>query len=202
MDAPLREGKTTATRPIQTGAPEGNLPPDRYQQLRMQTLAHTRLITGPRIKNPRLADGGFDRNTVGGAGSEGNGSGDSPISTSQSRRQALARFSLIRNRHCLEMFARIPLLSRSRIRPLRFGSRPFIRHVPRRLSAQSTASPPMLSSRQSSLTTISALRVVRLELLPAPFAFSLARALPSSASRRSRSGCFWTAQGPGETTYN
>lgn len=62
--SPLREGKTTATKPIQTGAPEGNLPPDRYQQLRMQTLAHTRLITGPRIKNPRLPDGGFDRNIV------------------------------------------------------------------------------------------------------------------------------------------
>ena len=61
---PHREGGTTPTKSVQTGAPEGSLPADRYQQLRMQTLAHARLITGPRIKNPRLVDVGFDRNVV------------------------------------------------------------------------------------------------------------------------------------------
>jgi len=43
---------------------EGNLPSSRYLELRTQTLAHARLIAGPRLRNPNLAAGGFDRNIV------------------------------------------------------------------------------------------------------------------------------------------
>ena len=49
---------------VQSAQPEGNLPTDRYQQLRLQTLSHARPITGPRIKNPRIADGGLDRDVL------------------------------------------------------------------------------------------------------------------------------------------
>ena len=50
-----------ADRVSQTSAPEGNLPADRYLELRTQTLAHAHLIAGPRLKNPSLANGGLDR---------------------------------------------------------------------------------------------------------------------------------------------
>lgn len=48
----------------QTSPPEGNLPPDRYLELRIQTMARAHLIAGPRLKNPNLANGGFDRSFV------------------------------------------------------------------------------------------------------------------------------------------
>ena len=48
----------------QTGVPEGSLPASRYLELRTQTLAHARLISGPRLKNPNLAPGGVDRNSA------------------------------------------------------------------------------------------------------------------------------------------
>jgi hypothetical protein len=59
-----RAAETPAAKITQSAQPEGSLPADRYQQLRLQTLAHARLITGPRIKNPRIADGGLDRDVV------------------------------------------------------------------------------------------------------------------------------------------
>ncbi|WP_348263419.1 hypothetical protein P8935_02425 [Telmatobacter sp. DSM 110680] len=60
----FREFAMAAGKTTQSGQPEGSLPADRYQQLRLQTLAHARLITGPRIKNPRIAAGGLDRDVV------------------------------------------------------------------------------------------------------------------------------------------
>jgi hypothetical protein len=57
-------GESAAAKSTRNGQPESNLPPDRYQQLRLQTLAHAALIAGPRIKNPRIADGGLDREVV------------------------------------------------------------------------------------------------------------------------------------------
>src|SRR4051812_14386074 len=45
----------------QTASAEGNLPASTYLELRKQTLAHARLISGPRLKNPNLAAGGIDR---------------------------------------------------------------------------------------------------------------------------------------------
>jgi len=45
----------------QTTQAEGNLPTSSYLELRKQTLAHARLISGPRLKNPNLASGGIDR---------------------------------------------------------------------------------------------------------------------------------------------
>lgn len=45
----------------QTASAEGNLPASTYLELRKQTLAHARPISGPRLKNPALASGGIDR---------------------------------------------------------------------------------------------------------------------------------------------
>ena len=58
--------RSTAAAPLsaQTGVPEGNLPTSRYLELRTQTLAHARPISGPRLKNPNLTTGGLDRNTA------------------------------------------------------------------------------------------------------------------------------------------
>jgi hypothetical protein len=42
--------------------PEGNLPADRYLELRTRTLGHAHLIAGPRLKNPNLSSRGIDRN--------------------------------------------------------------------------------------------------------------------------------------------
>ncbi len=50
-----------AAHPPQTVPVEGNLPASSYLELRKQTLAHARLISGPRLKNPNLASGGIDR---------------------------------------------------------------------------------------------------------------------------------------------
>ena len=52
---------TTVSAFAQTSSPEGNLPTARYVELRTQTLAHARLIAGPRLKNPGVANGGLDR---------------------------------------------------------------------------------------------------------------------------------------------
>ena len=43
---------------------DGNLPASLYLELRTQTLAHARLIAGPRLKNPNLGAGGLDRNAA------------------------------------------------------------------------------------------------------------------------------------------
>jgi len=59
-----RGSEAGAHKSVQKAQPEGNLPADRYQQLRLQTLAHARVITGPHIKNPRIADGGLDRDVA------------------------------------------------------------------------------------------------------------------------------------------
>lgn len=48
----------------QSAPPEGNLPASRYLELRTQTLAHSRLIAGPRLRNPNLAAGGLDRSVA------------------------------------------------------------------------------------------------------------------------------------------
>jgi hypothetical protein len=45
----------------QTSSAEGNLPTSSYLELRKQTLAHARLISGPRLENPSLASDGIDR---------------------------------------------------------------------------------------------------------------------------------------------
>lgn len=60
----LRSTLSTTSPSAQASTPEGNLPVSRYLELRTQTLAHARLIAGPRLKNPTLASGGLDRNTA------------------------------------------------------------------------------------------------------------------------------------------
>src|ERR1700750_2857899 len=52
---------SSAALSSQTAPVEGNLPASSYLELRKQTLAHARLISGPRLKNPNLVPGGIDR---------------------------------------------------------------------------------------------------------------------------------------------
>src|SRR6185503_6864634 len=44
------------------GSTDGNLPASLYLELRRQTLAHARLIAGPRLKKPNVGAGGLERN--------------------------------------------------------------------------------------------------------------------------------------------
>jgi len=50
--------------PLQARSTESNLPPARYRELRLQALAQARLVTGPRLKNPRIAARGLDLDTA------------------------------------------------------------------------------------------------------------------------------------------
>src|SRR3954452_21044265 len=52
---------STVSHSGQSTPAEGNLPASTYLALQKQTLAHARLISGPRLKNPALASGGIDR---------------------------------------------------------------------------------------------------------------------------------------------